>query len=137
MLRRFYARSGGIYGVPYDHESCIEVVADVIANGVCIVGPKSCAGAMVLAFPFNRKIPVAHVVFWYFEAHREVVIFDFLRLECAKLGVTHIDTAALAPRITGSKFYAERGLSLAEGHYFGLIDADPPRKLSCKTAETE
>jgi len=121
MLRRFYQEHGEVYAIKYDHASCLSTVLKTIVDGVCLLGRASCAGALLLPFPFNREALVAQVVFWYIENRREIAIFDMLLKECQKRGATHVNVATVAPRHVGKRFYAVRGLKLAEAQYLGPI----------------
>src|SRR5690348_15419961 len=82
MLRRFYQAHGGVYGIKYDHGSCLASVLDTVMRGIALIGPKSCAGALLLPFPFNNQAMVAQVLFWYIEGRHELAIFDMLLAEC-------------------------------------------------------
>jgi len=128
MLRRFYS-SHSPYGIRYDHASCLQTVLDTIARGVCLVGQKSCAGALLCPFPYNHEAIVAQVVFWYIEHRREISIFDVLVCRCREAGATHINVATVAPKHVGKRFYEVRGLKLAEAQYMGPLD------LACKRGE--
>ena len=122
MLRRFYVAHGEVYGIKYDHASCLSSVLETIIRGVCLIGPKSCAGALVLPFPFNREALVAQVLFWYVEGGREIAIFDVLLAHCRQAGATHVNVATVAPKHVGKRFYAVRGLKLVEAQYLGPTD---------------
>jgi hypothetical protein len=122
MLRRFYGTHGGIYGIPYDHGSCLSTILKTIQDGICLVGRNSCAGALLLPFPFNSNAIVAHIPFWYVEKGRQIAIFDVLLRECKRAGAKFVNVAALAPKGTGKRFYAVRGLKLAEFQYIGPVE---------------
>jgi len=85
-----------------------------------MIGTSSCAGALIVPFPFNFNIQVAQVFFWFCEDKREVGVFDALLKECAKRGASMVNVATLAPDHTGKKFHARRGLALVEAHHFGI-----------------
>ena len=121
MLRRFYLAHGEVYAIKYDHASCLSSVLETIMRGVSLVGPKSCAGALILPFPFNREALVANVLYWYVEG-REIAIFDALLAHCREAGATHVNVATVAPRHVGKRFYAVRGLKLVEAQYLGPAD---------------
>lgn len=127
MLRRFYATHGKVYDIPYDHGSCMETVLKCIDEGVTFTGSGSCAGALIIPFPFNHKARVATVVFWYAENRRELYIFDLLLAACREAGATHINASTLSPHHTGKRFYAVRGMALAEHQYIGgtTVKSDP------------
>jgi hypothetical protein len=120
LVKRFYARSGNIYRIPYDHESALAAVYDTINTGICLVGPQSCAGAIFLPFPFNQSAIVAQVIFWYFEQRREIAIFDALLEECRANGATHVNVAAIGNG-PGRRFYQARGLTMVETQYLGPL----------------
>jgi hypothetical protein len=120
LLRRFYKKSGQIYGIPYSHESCILSVEDTINRGVVMIGEHSCAGALIVPFPFNFNIRVAQVFFWFYEMDREIVVFDALLQECAKRGAAMVNAASLGPNHPGKRFYARRAMALVEAHHLGI-----------------
>jgi hypothetical protein len=121
MLRRFYTQHGEVYSIKYDHASCLSSVLETIMRGICLIGPKSCAGALILPFPYNREALVAQVLFWYVERGREIAIFDVLMANCRREGATHVNVATVAPKHVGKRFYAVRGLKLAEAQYLGPV----------------
>jgi hypothetical protein len=120
LLRRFYKRDGQIYNLPYDHESCVQSVENTINRGVVIVGPSSCAGALIAPFEFNFRFLIAQIFFWFFENPRECVIFDALCRECAKRGASMVNAASVGPKHGAKKFYARRGLVFSEAHHLGI-----------------
>jgi len=121
MLRRFYAKSGDVFHIPWDHESVLEMIADVMQKGACLVGDNSCAAAFFFTFPFNKSAKVAYVVFWYFERHREMKIFEALAQACLERGCTHFNPSSLWPANTIGKHYAKRGLRPTETQWLGEI----------------
>ena len=76
LLREFYSRVGHIYRIPFNYESTLSTVDEVVRRGVCLVGPTSCAGATISAFPWNNEAEIACVVFWYFQDKHEIKIFE-------------------------------------------------------------
>ncbi|MFA6239969.1 MAG: hypothetical protein WC655_03525 [Candidatus Hydrogenedentales bacterium] len=122
LLREFYRRAGAVYaGIPFDGPSTILTVAGVLAGGLCLVGPSSCAGANFVAFPYNHTALVAHVQFWYFKNAREIAIFEALCDACKVAGATHIWASSHAPGHTIAKWYRRKGLSECESeHIRGL-----------------
>ncbi len=119
LLREFYRRADGerLYGIGFDGPSTILTIADVLAHGLCLVGPSSCAGANFLHFPWNHTALVAHVQFWYFKNAREIAIFEALADACKAAGATHIWASSHAPSHTISKWYARKGLSECESEH--------------------
>ncbi len=137
LLRRFYNEAGKAYGISYDHASCIHTVLDVIVRGICLVGSASCAGALIMPFPFNFSARIAQVIFWKFEKNRELAIFDQLFDACKKSGATHISATALPPRQTGKRFYQCRGMHLAEFEYIGSIAELPLQNAKAGVKERQ
>lgn len=121
MLRRFYLRlAPECYGIAYDHESMLSTVLECIERGVCLIGERSCAGALFYPFPFNFRVKVGQVVFWYYESMKEIAIFDELDRACREAGADALCVSALSNRLIGLHFYAKRGLHLAEGNFMKL-----------------
>lgn len=119
LVREFYRKSGSVYGIPFDYESAIRTVEECIDDGICIIGPSSCAGAIITPFPYNRRIRVAQVLFWYFRDPKEVRVFDALWVACIEIGAHRINAATIAPEGVGKNFYQRRGMTLAECHHIG------------------
>lgn len=121
LLREFYAKQGGIYRIPMDTESAAETVGDVITRGICLVGPSSCAGALFAPFPFNKEAVIAQVIFWYFQKHQEIKIFEALLTACKVAGATHINAASHFPENTIGKRYLKLGLQAIEKQYMSAL----------------
>jgi len=129
MLREFYAKSGKIFGIPWDHDSAMETVWQTMERGACVVGDHSCAGAIIGDFRYNRSVKVAQVVFWYFTKPREIDIFRELALACRDLGCTHFHASSLWPSNTIGRHYRKHGLWEAETQWIG--------ELSCITGHKD
>lgn len=122
LLREFYAKEGiGAYGIPFDYQSTVVTVDDIVRRGVCLVGPASCAGALISTCPFNANAQIAMVVFWYFQKKHEIAIFKELCIECKNQGATHINPASHFPTNSIGRFYRKCGLKAAETQYLGLL----------------
>lgn len=118
LLRSFYGKAGGIYdGIPFHGPSAILTIGDVMARGVCLVGPSSCAGAVIGLFPWNHKARIARVVFWYFKSARGLAILDALAAACKAAGATHINTASQFPKNTIGRFYLRNGFTACETQF--------------------
>jgi hypothetical protein len=122
MLRGFYAKSGGIYDIPWDHDSAINTVNDVVRRGICVVGSDCCAGAMLSPFPYNSRAILGSVVFWHFKRPRDIQIFDALVGCCKLAGATHINPSSHFPINTIGRFYEKRGLIPVETQFLGAVD---------------
>lgn len=121
LLFEFHQKSGGIYGVAFDPASEIYRIARVMRDGVCLVGPSSCAGALIEPFPSNHQARVAQVHFWYFRKAREIRIFEALMEACRAAGATHIASYAQADRPTIARWYKKFGLQPAEICFMGKL----------------
>jgi hypothetical protein len=128
MLRDFYAKSGGIFGIPWEHASAMETVWQTMERGVCMVGDHSCAGAIFGGFPYNRSVKVAQVVFWYFTKPREMRIFHELAIACCAGGCTHFNASSLWPLNTVGRYYERHGMRAAETQWLGEITCVIGRK---------
>lgn len=95
LLSEFYHRAGSIYGIPFNEASTIQTIRQVLDRGVCLVGPSSCAGALLCKFPYNHDAIIAQVAFWYFKRPKEIAIFDALMKACKERGATHINATSL------------------------------------------
>lgn len=122
LLREFYSKAGRSYGIAYDHETTLLVVEDVIRRGVCIVGPTSCAGAMIEPFVNNCNHTLAVVRFWYFQRPREITIFEELMRVCRAFGATEITGASHPPDHVIGRYYHKLGMSEAETVYIGKME---------------
>lgn len=120
-LRQFYREHEQLHHIPYNHESCLEAVSDILRRGLCVVGPASCAGAYLVSWPFNKSALIAQVFFWWFGARRELGVFDALVNLCRDNGATHVNVASLAPAFAGASFYRKRGLKVIERHFLGQL----------------
>jgi len=106
MLGRFYAKIGiAAYQVPFDYPSAVETVKDTVLRGICLVGPRSCAGAFAHQFPFNKSVKFAYVQFWCFERAREIMIFEALMDECERGGAVRVIAASHPPNHRIGKYY--------------------------------
>jgi hypothetical protein len=121
LLAEFYAKQGHIYQVPYDRNSCLRTVTETVLNGVALVGPSSCAAAMILPFPYNSDAHVATVVYWYFKSAREIRILESLRMDCMELGATHFSVASHPPHHRIARHYEKLVLSPVETWSMGHI----------------
>jgi hypothetical protein len=114
LLREFYRKAGAIYGIPFDGPSTIQTIAQVIARGVCLVGPSSCAGATLAPFIFNHSKVLAETTFWCFRKPSEILIFEALMAQCKAAGATHIGVASLFPNNAIGRYYARLGFTFCE-----------------------
>lgn len=124
MLAKFYAKSGGIYGIPFDHDSALNMVTKTILEGICVIGDYSCAGAMLCDFPFNYNAVIAHVLFWRFTKGRDVAVLSELAIRCRDNGATHINVSSLWPANTIGRVYRNIGLREIETQWLGELKKD-------------
>jgi hypothetical protein len=121
LLQEFYWNKGAIYGIPFDAATTMITVEKVVRHGVCIVGPNSCAGAMIVPFPYNHAVMIASVIFWYFKQSRELKIFPTLAGLCRKRGAEHLSVASHFPENTISRYYNNWGFAPAETLHVGSL----------------
>lgn len=114
LLNEFHSTHLQAYGIAQDDRSTLLTIREVIDGGICLVGRKSCAGAIIKPFAWNRKILLAHTAFWYFKTPREVTIFEALMEECRKAGATHIAAASTLPKNAIARRYSRLGLQECE-----------------------
>lgn len=107
LLREFYDKAGHIYGIPFDDKSTLKLIHAVIADGICLVGSSSCAGASFYPFTFNERAIIAHVRFWFFKNCGEIRILDELKARCREAGATHMAASSHAPNHTIGRWYVK------------------------------
>lgn len=123
LVKRFYHRYGGHIGIPYDHESTLQLILGALSMGCPVaVGEHSCAAASINPFPFNKTARVATVLFWYFDKPREIGIFDFLAQQCIRAGATHISASATTSAPAARGIYERRGLTYIEQTFIGQLN---------------
>jgi hypothetical protein len=122
LVKEFYAKRESIYKIPYDHETMLITIDELVRRGVVVVGPTSCAGASIDLFPSNCNYVVASVKFWYFQRPREIGIFTALCDECIRRGATKIDASAHAPDNTIGRYYEKIGMHACETVYLGDLE---------------
>lgn len=121
LLRQFYAKVGGLYKIDFCERSTREWAQLVADNGILLVGPASCAGAVILPFWLNSRASAAHVEFWYFRSAREITIFDALCEACRRAGATHIFTSGQFQAPAVRRFYQEKGLHGCATQFMGCL----------------
>jgi len=122
LLAEFYAKQGtASYGIPFDAQSTLLTVERVVRHGICLVGPTSCAGAMLMPFPYNHNVVTAHVMFWYFKRAREIKIFETLIACCLKARATHVSASSHSPRHIIGRLYEKWELRPVEGLHMGPL----------------
>lgn len=114
LLSEYARNQGQIYGIPVDPDSVADLIAKLMHRGIFIVGPRSCAAAMINPFPSNHEASVAHCVLWYFKTPREIKIFEELKRLCKEAGATHFSAASHFPDNTMLRYYARLGLRPTE-----------------------
>lgn len=121
LLEEFYARHEYRYGVRFNSSSAVVTVERMIRHGVCLVGPSSCAGAMIADFPYNFEAKVANVMFWYFRRPREIKIFEALLAACRRAGAMYISASSHAPSHAIGRLYQRWGMQPVEGLHMGPL----------------
>lgn len=114
LIRKFYQETGGIYGIPYDVESSVLTIIRCVMDGVCLVGGKSAAGAILGKFPFNKDAVIAWVLFWRFSGTQQIKIFEALLDACKERGATHVNAASHFPDNRILRYYSKLGLQPVE-----------------------
>lgn len=121
LMRRFASNHGKVYGVPFDYPSAVLWIERVLKIGLCLVGPSSCAGAVLCPFSWNQKVVKANVEFWYFVSAREITILDSLLVDCWAHGATHAGVSSHHPANTIGRRYEGSGLLAVETYHIGPI----------------
>lgn len=122
LLRRFYAKQGHIYSeIPFDFDSAARTIETVILRGVCLVGTKSCAGALLLPFQWNNTAIVANVLFWYFESPGQIRILEALMAACKEAGATHFVAVSHFPENRIGRRYEKLLLTACEESFIGKL----------------
>lgn len=114
ITRAGYNKHLQVYGIPFDTESMMLHVANVVTRGICLVGPNSVAGAFLYPFPQNNSAIIGQVSFWYFTKASEIRIFDAICDACKQAGATHINAASHYPLNSIARLYRKNGLHPCE-----------------------
>lgn len=114
LLEEFYGKWESTYQIPFVPGDCAKSVETLIQDGICLVGPTSCAGATISPWFSNHSAKVAFTWFWYFQNAREIKIFEALVAACKQAGATHLSGTAHYPEFTILKHYAKLGLKPVE-----------------------
>lgn len=114
LVRDGYKKNCSVYGIKFDGPSTLLTIANALTRGLCLVGPSSCAGAIITPFPYNHNAQVATVLFWCFKSSREIAIFGELLKHCRDAGATHISASSHFPDNSIGRFYAKNGLHNCE-----------------------
>ena len=110
------------YGILYDQQTAVCTVSDVIKKGVALVGPNSCAGAMLGAFPWNREAVIAQVLFYHFSKAREMGILVELARLCEWAGATHMNCSSHFPGNVIGRYYQRIGLKPVETQWLAPLN---------------
>ena len=121
LIRDAYTKNCSIYDVKFDGQSTMLTIASVMSRGLCLVGPSSCAGAIITPFPYNHNALVATVMFWCFKSSREITIFEELLKQCRESGATHISASSHFPSNILLKHYSKFSLQPAETQVIGML----------------
>lgn len=121
LVREFYAKQGAVYGIPFDEESARATFTRVVLRGLCLVGKSSVAGAVLAQFPWNARMTIAYVPFWYFRSAREIHILEALMARCRAQGAHFINVASHPPEHRIGSWYGRLGMWQVEGQWFGKL----------------
>ena len=116
-----HRKHGDAYGIPLDIDSVLNTIMRVIRDGICLVGPTSCAGMLILPFPFNADARIAQVLFWNFKHAREMRILREILSTAKELGATHRCVASHFPNNNAGRLYRSLGLREAEIQFIGVV----------------
>lgn len=119
LLCEFYAKAGGIYRIPFCEMSARLWVQAVMERGVCLVGPSSCAGALLIPFQLNNQVTAAYVEFWCFRQAREIGIFDALKQACCDAGAQRLFVSAQVQTPAIRRYYLKKGLQQCAAQFSG------------------
>ncbi len=121
LVRDAYKKNCSVYGIKFDGPSTLLTIANALTRGLCLVGPSSCAGAIITPFPYNHNAQVATVLFWCFKSSRELAIFGELLKHCRDAGATHISASSHFPDNNLKKHYARFSLQPVETQVIGKL----------------
>ncbi|HEU4343698.1 MAG TPA: hypothetical protein VFU31_19280 [Candidatus Binatia bacterium] len=115
LLRGFYNRHClPAYKIPFDPESAMVTIDEIIAGGIMLVGPSSYAGAIITPCLWNFEYRLATVMLWGFKTPSGIKIFEAIVDECAKAGATHLIASSHPPYHVIARHYAKFGLTECE-----------------------
>lgn len=114
-LRKLWGKIEPAYhGIKWDHPSALLTIDHAIRIGICLVGPTSCAGAVISPFLWNHNEMVADIMFWSFERSHEVTILNEISAICTAAGATHIKANTHWPDNRIGRFYMGKGFGPSE-----------------------
>lgn len=115
LLSNLWEKNGKAYpGIEFNEDDTRKTVLDTMRDGIVIVGNKSVAGVVFFNFPYNFKAKVAFLLFWAFENHHGMGIFDEVKELSAMAGATHFTAASHPPHNRIGRWYEKRGLKACE-----------------------
>lgn len=121
LLREFYQKHCGAYGIAFDVDTAMLTVDEIIHRGIFLVGPTSYAGALIQPCLWNNEATIATVMLWWFKKPREIRILDALLAECKEAGATHVVASSHFPKNTVGRLYARKSLHPVETQFIGQL----------------
>lgn len=134
QLERFYGKTKA-YEIPFHEDSAILSVINVVKRGICLVGSKSVAGAMIQAWPFNFGFQISEVVFWFFESPRQITILEALAKECYAAGADYI-VATQHPGGAIGRHYRKLNFLEVENHFISRLPLGRWAESACSKSGT-
>lgn len=122
LIRELYAPRLECFRIPYDHESTLVMVGDLVSRGIVLVGESSCAGCLIYPFPFNANARVASVYFWYWQKLHGIGILKALMKEAKAAGATHLTAASHFPENRIGRYYRKVGMRAVETAFVKVLD---------------
>lgn len=120
MGRRFTDKAGFADHVGYDDQSAAALLEGLIEGaGVCLVGDRCMAAALVFPHPYNRSHIAAQELFWWSEGREGIRLLRALEQAVRDRGaqsLTMITIEAIEPDSMG-RLYRKRGFAPVEHHY--------------------
>ena len=124
MGKTFTDKAGFADHVGYDPESVEALLTGLIEGaGICLIGDKCMAAALVFPHPYNRAHIAAQELFWWSEGREGMLLFSALEDAVKERGadsLTMITIEAIAAEQMG-RIYTKRGFRAVEHHYMKVF----------------
>lgn len=124
MGKRFTDKAGFSEHIGYDPESVEALLIGLIEGaGICLVGERCMAAALVFPHPYNQAHIAAQELFWWSEGREGMLLLSALEQAVRERGaqsLTMITVEAIAAEQMG-RIYTKRGFSSVEHHYMKVF----------------